>query len=138
MNQPIQQAAFTQERRVALCPVHMLKQYVLRIASWCIADQLFVCFGPGKKDAPLSKQWLAHWVADSIVETYCATGCALPATVKCHSTRAVATSYAALGCVPLSEICAAATWASPCTFRRFYRLNVALPYFQKMFELISS
>ncbi len=72
--------------RVALCPVHMLKQYILRIASWRIADQLFVCFGPGKKGAPLSKQRLAHWVADSIVEAYCATGCVLPATVKCHST----------------------------------------------------
>ncbi len=44
---------------------------------------------------------------------------------KFNSTRAVATSYAALRDVPLSEICAAATWASLCTFTRFYRLNVS-------------
>ncbi len=85
----------------------------------------FVCFGIGKKGAPLSKQRLAHWVADSIVEEYRATGCVLPATVKCHSTRGVATSYAALRGVPLSEICAAATWESPCTFTRFNRLHVS-------------
>ncbi len=84
MNQPIQLAAFTQEgraSRAALCPVRMLKQYVLRTASWRVTDQLF---GPGKKGAPLSKQRLAHWVADSIVEAYRATGCVLPATVKCQ------------------------------------------------------
>ncbi len=116
MNQPIQLGAFTQEgraSRAALCPVRMLKQYVLRTASWRVTDQLF---GPGKKGAPLSKQRLAHWVADSIVEAYHATGCVLLATVKCHTTRAVATSYAALR--------GTATWASPCTFTRFYRLNV--------------
>ncbi len=98
MNQPIQLAAFPQEgraSRAALCPVRMLKQYALRTVSWRVTDQLFVCFGPCKKGAPLSKQRLAHWVADSIVEAYRATGCVLPSTVKCHSTRAVATS---VGC----------------------------------------
>eukprot|EP00064_Thunnus_orientalis_P008231 superscaffoldBa00000965_g8254 len=30
--------------------------------------------------------------------------------------------------VPLHEICAAATWATPCTFARFYRVNVATPH----------
>ncbi|KAK0135471.1 hypothetical protein N1851_028682 [Merluccius polli] len=30
--------------------------------------------------------------------------------------------------VPLGDICAAANWASPCTFARFYRVNVAAPH----------
>ncbi len=92
-------------------------------ATWHVTDQLFVCFGPGKEGAPLSKQRLSHWVADSIVEAYRAAGYVLSATVKCDSTWAVV--YAALQGVPLSEICAAATWASPCTFTRFYWLNLA-------------
>lgn len=62
---------------------------------------------------------------DTIMQAYRSAGRTMPAPVRCHSTRAVAMSWAALRGVPLSEICAAATWASPCTFTRFYRLNVA-------------
>ena len=32
---------------------------------------------------------------------------------------------AALGGVSLPDICAAAAWSSPCTFARFYNLDVA-------------
>ncbi|TKS80442.1 hypothetical protein D9C73_013325 [Collichthys lucidus] len=36
--------------------------------------------------------------------------------------------WAALKGVPLNDICAAAAWASSCTFARFYRVNVAIPH----------
>lgn len=45
--------------------------------------------------------------------------------VVCHSTKVVATSWAALRGLPLSEICAAASWTASCTFSCFYQLNVA-------------
>ena len=36
----------------------------------------------------------------------------------------MATSWAALKGVALADICAAASWSTPCTFARFYRINV--------------
>ena len=50
----------------------------------------------------------------------------VPAGLVGHSTCSVATSWAALRGVSLSEICSAVTWSSPCAFTRFYKLNVAL------------
>jgi hypothetical protein len=44
-----------------------------------------------------------------------------------HSTRGVTASWAPLRGVPLDEIGAAASWASSCTFSRYYRVNVAPP-----------
>ncbi|CAG5911085.1 unnamed protein product [Menidia menidia] len=52
----------------------------------------------------------------------------LPAGVKCHSTRGMSTSFAAMTGVPLDVICRAASWKSPSTFTRFYRVNVAAPH----------
>ncbi len=52
MNQPIQLAAFMQEgraSRAALCPVRMLKQYVLRTASLCVTDQLLSVLESARK-----------------------------------------------------------------------------------------
>ena len=48
----------------------------------------------------------------------------MPSAVVAHSIRRVATSWAQLKGVPLSEICASASWTSPGTFTRFYRVNV--------------
>lgn len=126
VNQTIQLAAFNHEEasQTAMCPVRALRQYVLKTASWCTTDQLFVRFGACRKGSPLSKQRLSHWVVDTIVQAYGSADQTVPASIKYHSTRAVAISWAALRST-LSEICAAATWASPCTFTRFYRINVA-------------
>ncbi|XDV25256.1 hypothetical protein PO909_029202 [Leuciscus waleckii] len=126
VNQPIQLAAFNQEAsQTAVCPVRALRKYVLKTASWRTTDQLFVRFDACQRGSPLSKQRLSHWVVDTIIQAYESAGQTVPTSIKCHSTRSVATSWAALRGVPLSEICAAATWTSPCTFIRFYRINVA-------------
>ncbi len=76
-----------------------------------------------RRGAALSKQRLAHWATQAISHAYKSAGLSVP--IHCHSTRALATSWAAFKGVSLSEICAAATWCSYCTFSRFYRLNVA-------------
>ncbi len=56
---------------------------------------------------------------------YKSSGCPLPSGVRCHSTRNISMSWAALKGVPLSDICAAATWSSTNTFSRYYRINVS-------------
>ncbi len=124
INKPIIISAFTDDCRSVLCPVRALQQYVEVTAAWRATDQLFVCHGDYRKGTVVSKDRLSHWVTEVIVHTYANAGHELPASVKCHLVCAVATSWAALRGVQLSDICDAATWKTPSTFARFYRLNV--------------
>ncbi|XP_037549573.1 usherin [Nematolebias whitei] len=71
---------------------------------------------------------LSHWIVDVICHAYAAGPGSLPVGLKAHSTRSVSASWAALRGVPLEAICAAASWASPSTFTRFYKVNVATPH----------
>ncbi|KAK0136265.1 hypothetical protein N1851_027837 [Merluccius polli] len=116
LNQPIRLARFDspseEGRSELLCPVWALRAYIAATAGI-------------RQGCALSKQRLSHWVVDAIVHAYGASGCPPPSGVRCHSTRSVATSWAALRGVPLEAICAAASWATPGTFTRFYRVNVA-------------
>ena len=134
VNQVIDISAFRQTRLQgdvglqALCPVRALRAYVACTQSLRRShSQLFVCFGGQKVGHPVTKQRLSHWIVDTIVEAYSAQGVPVPGHVVAHSTRGVATSWAALKGVPLTDICAAATWSTTCTFSRFYRINVAAP-----------
>ncbi|KAK0149825.1 hypothetical protein N1851_009418 [Merluccius polli] len=132
LNRPIHLAQFTppagEEKSGLLCPVWALRVYVSLTTSMRRSEQLFLCYGGPKKGCALSKQRLSHWVVDAITQAYRHSGRPLPSGVRCHSTRAVATSWAALRGVPLQDICDAASWASPTTFSRFYRVNVATPH----------
>ncbi len=64
-----------------------------------------------RRGAALSKQRLAHWVTQVILHAYESAGKSAPSSIHCHSTRALATSWAEFKGVSLSEICAAATRA---------------------------
>src|SRR4029434_4615295 len=79
--------------------------------------------GPSVGQA-LSRQRLSKWIAETIQQAYRHSGSPAPQQVRAHSTRSVAASWASLRGVPLSDICRAASWASGCTFTRFYRVNV--------------
>ncbi|MED6290809.1 hypothetical protein CHARACLAT_017183 [Characodon lateralis] len=52
----------------------------------------------------------------------------IAANKRCHSTRSLSTSWAAITEVPLEAICEAASWMVPNTFARFYRVNMATPH----------
>ena len=108
-----------------LCPVRALKCYVKSTASFRQTDQLFVCYGEVRKGASLSKQRLSRWIVETIKLAYDRSHQPLPVGVTCHSTRAVSSSWATLRGVSLADVCEAATWSSPCTFARFYKVNVA-------------
>ena len=135
LNQPIRLASFrpppgeVKEKLGLLCPVRALRAYTnatLGIRQG--TDQLFVCYGGPNKGYALSKQRLSHWIVDAISHAYGVSGNSMPPGVRAHSTRSLSTSWAALRGVPLEDICAAASWASPGTFSRFYRVNVATPH----------
>ena len=132
VNRPIHLARFdppaTDGELRALCPVRALVAYIGATAQVRQTEQLFVCYGGHNRGRALSKQRLSHWIVDTISQAYRVNGRALPTGVRCHSTRGVSTSWAALRGVPLDDICIAASWSSPGTFHRFYRLNVAAPH----------
>lgn len=108
-----------------LCPVRALTEYIRRTQAIRRSDQLFVCHNPGRLGRPLSKSRLSHWVVDAIRQAYVLSDVPIPSGVRAHSTRGVAASWALWRGASLASICSAATWSSPSTFTRFYRLNVA-------------
>lgn len=133
-NQPLTLARFAPPpgegggRSELLCPLRALKAYITATADIRKSDQLFLCYGGARTGSPLSKQRLSHWIVEVIRHAYETRKRSLPSRVKCHSTRGIATSWAAMRGVPLETICAAASWSSPSTFTRFYKVNVATPH----------
>lgn len=109
----------------AVCPVRALRAYVDRTAEFRLSDQLFVCYGGGKKGRAVSKQRLSHWVVDAINLAYESQGHDCPFYVRAHSTRAVASSWAWARGASIRDICCAAGWSSQNTFARFYKLDVS-------------
>lgn len=134
INQPIRLSAYSPQTGTEgqhpdarlRCPIRALRRYVDATSGFRRSDALFLCYGGHRRGCALSKQRLSHWIVEAVLRAYERKGLPLP-PVKCHSTRGVSASWAALKGVPLADICAAATWASPCTFARFYRMNVAAP-----------
>ena len=110
-----------------LCPVRMLRTYIDRTQGVRLCDQLFVCFANPARGKALSKQRLSHWIVEAISLAYSSRGLPLPQGVRAHSTRGMATSWALFRGVSVTDICAAASWSSPHTFVRFYRLDVTAP-----------
>ena len=116
-----------ESRLNTLCPVRALRVYVNRTASFRGTDQLFLSWATPHKGKPLSRQRLSHWIVEAIVLAYRCRGMQPPAGLKAHSTRSMATSWALFKGIRVEDICAAASWASPHTFVRFYRLDVSSP-----------
>ncbi|XP_049927771.1 uncharacterized protein LOC126407128 [Epinephelus moara] len=115
-----------EDRRLnTLCPVRALRLYVDRTAGFRRSDQLFVSWATPHKGKPLSCQRLSHWIVDAIELAYRCRGLQPPAGLKAHSTRGMATSWALFKGVRVEDICAAASWATPHTFVRFYRLDIS-------------
>lgn len=116
-----------QERLHALCPVRALCTYIERTKAFRRSDQLFVSWAKPHLGKPVSKQRISHWIVEAIQLAYSSTGLPPPEGLRAHSTRGMATSWALFRGVSIEEICAAASWASPLTFARFYRLDVTAP-----------
>lgn len=115
------------ERLHALCPVRALRIYVDRTAVFRNSEQLFVSWAPPHRGKPLTKQRLSHWITGAIAMAYDSTGLQPPTGLRAHSTRGMAASWALFGGTSVEDICAAANWATPHTFARFYNLDVTAP-----------
>ncbi|XP_047229391.1 uncharacterized protein LOC124872980, partial [Girardinichthys multiradiatus] len=120
-------ASEEQRRLHFLCPLRALRSYIDRTQSVRLCDQLFVCIANPARGKALSRQRLSHWIVEAISLAYSNRGLPMPRGVRAHSTRGIATSWALFRGVPMSDICAAASWSSPHTFVKFYRLDVTTP-----------
>ncbi len=107
-----------------LCPVRPLRIYIELSAPFKQSEQLFVCIGSRTKGSLVPKQRLSRWIIDAITLAYSSLGQQCPMGVGAHSTRGIASSWAWSSSVSIAEICAAAGWASPSIFARFYNLEV--------------
>ncbi len=111
-----------------LCPVRALRIYFERSAPFRHAEQLFVSFGNHANGHPVTKQRLSKWIVDAVMLAYSSLGLQCPIAVRAHSTRGISSSWAWSSGVSITEICAAAGWATPSTFARFY--NLVIPALQ--------
>uniref|UniRef100_A0A803K726 Small ubiquitin-related modifier 3 n=2 Tax=Xenopus TaxID=8353 RepID=A0A803K726_XENTR len=104
--------------------VRAISSYLERTSSWRKTSKLFVIpRGPRKGLAP-SKVTVSRWIVSCIVFAYQLAGREVPKDLKAHSTRAMATSWAAAAKAPPEAICRAARWSSATTFVRHYKLDV--------------
>ncbi len=107
-----------------LCQVRALRIYIEHSAPFRQSEQLFVCFGGRTKGSPVTKQSIYRWLVDAIALAYSSLSLQSPVGVRAHFTQGVASSWAWSSGVSIADICAAAGWASPSTFARFYSLDI--------------
>ncbi|KAF7254360.1 Dynein heavy chain 6, axonemal [Varanus komodoensis] len=85
---------------------------------------LFLKYSGCDKGSPVGSQRLSKWIMQTIELAYQLAKLDLPVMPRGHSTRTVAASSAFTSGIPIQDICKAATWTAPCTFARYYRLDV--------------
>ena len=118
-----------------LCPVHAFRLYISQTSSVSPRPRtLFV--SPHSPLHTLSKNALGFFLRDIISRAYSSSSAAscrapsfsssspLPPSVRAHSIRGVAASWAFSRNAPLSSILAAATWSSSSVFTSFYLRDV--------------
>ncbi|XP_071969993.1 uncharacterized protein [Engystomops pustulosus] len=92
--------------------------------SWRKDSNILLQFQGKNKGKKASKSSLSRWIKTVIKEAYEALRMAVPDTIKAHSTRAMATSWAERRGATIEQICKAATWSSSLTFAKHYRLDI--------------
>ncbi|XP_067221487.1 uncharacterized protein [Chanodichthys erythropterus] len=117
-------ASSEQQKLNALCPVRALRIYTQRTRGFRESDQLFVSWTKPRTGKPITKQRLSHWIVEAISLAYSSKGLVSPPGLRAHSTRGMSTSWALFKGVTIQDICEAASWSSPHTFARFYKLDV--------------
>ena len=105
----------------ALCLVRALQAYD---QDQCFPQELFVSRAPPAQGESHFKAMPLTLACGRYTMAYKAKGVQPLGGIRAHSTRGLAASWALFRRVPLQDICSAASWASPHTFERYYRLDV--------------
>ncbi|XP_070410731.1 uncharacterized protein [Nothobranchius furzeri] len=108
-----------------LCPVRALARYVSRTSGIRRSRNLFVHYRESSLGQVLSAQRLSRWLCDAISLAYTSSGRDPPEALGAHSARGISSSMALLSGVSMEDICQAASWASSCSFTRYYLRDVS-------------
>ncbi|XP_071978779.1 uncharacterized protein [Engystomops pustulosus] len=98
--------------------------YLQATEPWRRDHNLFIQFQGKNKGKKASKTSIARWLKLAISTCYTLQGKEVPTNLRAHSTRAMSASWAERRGASLEQICKAATWASPSTFIKHYRLDL--------------
>jgi len=104
------------------CPIRALHYYMKRTAT-SQSPSLLVNFTKGHEGRGIAKATLGSWITAVIQQSYLSNGRPLPFKANPHTTRGVATSWAEVARAAPADICRAATWSTPLTFAKHYRLD---------------
>uniref|UniRef100_A0A803JRM4 Core-binding (CB) domain-containing protein n=1 Tax=Xenopus tropicalis TaxID=8364 RepID=A0A803JRM4_XENTR len=104
--------------------VRALRIYLKRSADYRQSESLLLSYSTTQKGKAVSKRTIARRLVETIHTAYDRKNVPRPFAVKAHSTRAQSTSWALQNLATADQICRAATWVSPNTFIKFYKLNV--------------
>ncbi|XP_069798950.1 uncharacterized protein [Dendropsophus ebraccatus] len=102
-----------------------IMHYLEVTKEWRIDNNILIAFQGKNRGRAASSQTISRWIRQAIKECYRSSNKELPTSITAHSTRAVSTSWAERAAVSIEEICRAATWSSPHTFFRHYRLQLS-------------
>ena len=91
----------------------------LRLLAGMVVLAFCLCKA-GSKELPVSKQWISHWIVDTIYEAYCHVGMGPPLGIQAHSAQTLNISFACKWCLFTQDLCFAATWADGSVFAKFY------------------
>ncbi|XP_058024732.1 uncharacterized protein LOC131191046 [Ahaetulla prasina] len=100
-----------------------LKIYIDRTSTFRKTEALFVSFQPLTLGQKVTKSVLARWIRATIATAYESQSLPVPRNITAHSTRSAASSAAWGAQASIDEICRAATWSTPSSFIRHYRVD---------------
>ena len=108
-----------------LCVARALEFYIAATRDIRQTNQLFVTYKAGDQGRAASKITMAGWLKKAIQDCYELQNLPIPQGIKAHSTRHTSTSWADLKAIAVLDICQQASWATPNTFIKHYKLNLA-------------
>uniref|UniRef100_A0A803J3I0 ribonuclease H n=1 Tax=Xenopus tropicalis TaxID=8364 RepID=A0A803J3I0_XENTR len=103
---------------------YCLQIYLQKTENVRKTDRLFVIPAGPRKGQPAKTATLRRWIVMAIQKAYKEQGEPVPQGIRAHSTRGIASSWAAEAGAQPEAICRAATWATSNTFIRHYKLDI--------------
>ncbi|XP_058017525.1 uncharacterized protein LOC131187272 [Ahaetulla prasina] len=100
-----------------------LKIYIDRTSTFRKTEALFVSFQPLSLGQKVTKSVLARWIRAAIATAYESQSLPVPRNITAHSTRSAASSAAWSAQASIDEICRVATWSTPSSFVRHYKVD---------------
>ncbi|XP_041443608.1 uncharacterized protein LOC121402018 isoform X1 [Xenopus laevis] len=104
--------------------VRAVKIYMERTKAWRRSEHLFIIPNGYRKGQAPTKRTISSWIVAAIAKAYNVAGRGVPKGLKAHSTRALASSWAAQARESPESICKSARWSSLNTFVKHYKLDV--------------